>query len=156
MLCEEVCHSNSTILTLRVGVGSRLRFSDSVMGLAVLGMMQERDRIELQGEIKDQYRSTWPRLEPQFKSAVRQIRERGFCVSLGTLEESVNGVGVPINLPDRPPEFALGCAGPAFLFPRQRLEEELGPRLVELKNQLERALHAHALPKLEAHGNVAK
>lgn len=145
MVCDEVCHSNRTLLTLRVNVESRLRLANSVMGHALLGSVTGQARASVLKDIQAEYRGDWQAFESQVDASAAQIRDKGYCISLGTLEASVNGVGTPISVPDHPPDFALGCAGPAFLFPRQRLEEDLGPKLLQMKRVIESELRVHGV-----------
>jgi DNA-binding IclR family transcriptional regulator len=142
MHCDEVCHSNSSIVTLRVNVGSRLSFARSVMGLALAGAMPDAERTEILEQVRREHRKSWRKLELRFSNAREQIRKSGFCVALETLEKSVNGVGVAVEVPGQPLRFAIGCAGPSFLFPQKRLEQEIGPKLVAIKNALQRELQA--------------
>ncbi len=145
MVCDEVCHSNSTMLTLRVNVESRLRLPNSVMGHALLGSATREQRAVVLEDIRAEHGGDWSAFESLVAESAVQLREKGYCISIGTLEASVNGVGTPISVPDHPPDFALGCAGPAFLFPRKRLEEDLGPKLLQMKRVIESELRAHAL-----------
>ena len=49
-------------------------------------------------------------------------------------------VAVPLILPDGSRILAINCGGPSFLFHRERLIADLGPRLVKLVHNTEAAL----------------
>jgi DNA-binding IclR family transcriptional regulator len=49
-------------------------------------------------------------------------------------------LGVPLIPGDGSPILALNCGGPSFQLPRERLEREIGPRLVNLVRNIEAAL----------------
>jgi DNA-binding IclR family transcriptional regulator len=49
-------------------------------------------------------------------------------------------VGVPLIAPDGSGVFAFNCGAPAFQFTRERLESDIGPRLVNLVRNVEVAL----------------
>ena len=48
--------------------------------------------------------------------------------------------GVVVDIPGAPHKFVLGIAGPAFRFKQKLLDQELGPRLLEVKRQIEREM----------------
>ena len=81
----------------------------------------------------------WPRLKVTIEQGVRDHVERGFTISVGEWNKDINGVGVPFTAPDGD-QMAFNCGGPAFLLPRQMLEEEVGPRLVVMVKQVGHAM----------------
>jgi DNA-binding IclR family transcriptional regulator len=52
----------------------------------------------------------------------------------------VHAVGVPMTPPDGSSILAFNCGGPSFLFKREKLLNDLGPRLVNLARNVEAAL----------------
>jgi len=144
MVCDEVCQSSKTLVTLRIGVDTRLGLQNSPLGLALLGSMQQPEREAVLSEVKAEYATTWKQLKPLIDESLEQVREVGFCRSVGVLEPYVNGVGAPINVPDRPRDFALACAGPAYMLPPSSLDA-LGRRLLKMRDALEHELRLHSL-----------
>ena len=53
----------------------------------------------------------------------------------------VSAVGVPLIAPDGTGVFAFNCGAPAFQLTRERLESDVGPRLVNLVRNVEAALN---------------
>jgi DNA-binding IclR family transcriptional regulator len=102
--------------------------------------------VRLAREISRRYRAAWPSLAPELEAAVMQMAEHGFYVSLGSLEPGVNGVAVMVDEPGAPNAYSIGLAGPAFRFPEERLRREIAPRLLALKQRIERQLHARSRP----------
>ena len=49
-------------------------------------------------------------------------------------------VPVPLTAPDGSGMFAFNCGAPAFHFTRERLENDIGPRLVNMVRNVEVAL----------------
>jgi DNA-binding IclR family transcriptional regulator len=145
MVCNEVCHS-SAMLTLRVGVGSRLSLAKSAVGGALIGTMPEEERKVLLQEIRKKYESEWQELGPWLRDAPAQIRSKGFCTSIGTLEQGVNGIGVVLEIKSAPNTFVLGIAGSAFRFNEKLLDEELGPRLLKVKQKIEQQVASFDRP----------
>lgn len=139
LVCNEVFHGEH-ILTLRLNPGSRMQLPRSTMGHALIGALPEAERAALLDEIRTQYADDWPALAPAFDDAVAQMRQRGFCATLGTAEHGVNAVGCVLSLDRAPYTYVLGCAAPAPRFPRERLEREIGPRLLQIKIDIEHEL----------------
>lgn len=73
-----------------------------------------------------------------FKAELEVVRERGFAITRGELEEGLDGIAAPVVGVDGHPLAALGVSGPAF-----RIEESLhsiGDLLVAESEQLTRLL----------------
>jgi DNA-binding IclR family transcriptional regulator len=140
MVCNEVCHSNKSIFTLRVNVGSRLVLPYSAMGLGLLGAMTPEERAEALRQISENFKKNWRDLNKLIGASVEQYRRSGFCTTLGTLEGGINGIGVAIDTPGAPHSFTIGLAGPSFRFPAERLESDLGPKLLAIRRELESRL----------------
>lgn len=137
MVCNEVCHSSKSIFTLRVNVGSRLVLPYSAMGLALLGAMTPEERAEALRQISRSFKKNWRELQKLIDAAVEQFRRCGFCTTLGTLESGINGIAVAVDTPGAAHSFAIGLAGPSFRFPAERLESDLGPKLLAMRHDLE-------------------
>jgi DNA-binding IclR family transcriptional regulator len=137
MVCNEVCHSSKSIFTLRVNVGSRLVLPYSAMGLALLGSMTPEERDAALHQISHNFKKSWRELHKLIEAAVAQFRRCGFCTTLGTLEGGINGIAVSVDTPGAPHSFSIGLAGPSFRFPAERLDSDLGPKLVAIKRDLE-------------------
>jgi DNA-binding IclR family transcriptional regulator len=71
------------------------------------------------------------------------LATRGFTVSVGEWQPDVSAVGVPLIPGDGPGVFAFNCGGPAFQINKERLETEIGPRLVNMVRNVEAALNGH-------------
>ncbi|WP_454875092.1 IclR family transcriptional regulator [Paraburkholderia xenovorans] len=139
MVCNEVFHGEH-ILTLRLNAGSRMQLPHSTMGHALVGTLAGLERQTLLEEVREHFPDEWRTLKPALEDAVRQVTRRGFCATLGTAELGVNGVGCVLDLRNAPATYVLGCAAPALRFPPERLENEIGPRLMQIKASIERQL----------------
>lgn len=140
MVCNEVCHSSKSIFTLRVNVGSRLVLPYSAMGLALLGAMTPAERDEAMHQISVRFKKNWRELHKLIEASVVQYRRVGFCTTLGTLESGINGIAVTVDTPGAPHSFTVGLAGPSFRFPAERLDSDLGPKLLAIRRDLEARL----------------
>ena len=81
----------------------------------------------------------WPRIRDEIADAAEQIRTRGFYANLGSWQSDVNSVAVPYRSPQGDaPMLAFNLGGPAYILPRDRIENDLGPRLVEMVQKVGR------------------
>jgi len=143
MIHLETCHSNSTMVTLRVDTGSRARVATSAFGRALLAALPRNEREQLLEQMRLHYREHWPKLEREILQAVRDVNRQGFCIVMGLWQPDINAVAVPLILPDSSEVMSIGCAGSARYLPRRRLETEVGPRLVELSRRITAELSRH-------------
>jgi DNA-binding IclR family transcriptional regulator len=139
MVCNEVCYG-SNMLTLRVGVGSRLSLPKSAVGRALIGTLPNDRRDQLLAEIKPQFENEWPALQLAFHDARTQIEKQNFYISVGTLEQGVNGLGVVLDISGAPDTYVLGLAAPAFRLEPHYMAEHLGPQFMQLKKNIEKIL----------------
>lgn len=140
MVCNEVCHSTRSIFSLRVNVGSRLVLPYSAMGQALLGAMTPDEREQALREISVRFKKHWPKLQKLIKAAVDEYQRVGFCTTLETLESGINGIAVAVDTPGAPHSFTIGMAGPSFRFSPERLNADLGPKLLAVRRDLEARL----------------
>ena len=139
MVYVEHCRSDATV-TLRLDLGSRIPVETTAMGRALLAALPASERQYLMDHAAKRDPQNWPRVRAGIEQAVEDYRSRGFVISAGEWQSDVHAVGVPLVPPDGSPILALNCGGPAFLFDRKRLTEDLGPRLVNLVRNVEAAL----------------
>ena len=125
---------------LRLSQGSRLPLASTAMGRALIAGMPEAERTWLLGYVKRQEGKNWPKVRAGIERAVKDMQTRGFTLSLGEWERDINAVGVPLMAPDGSGVFALNCGAPTFQFTRERLESDIGPRLVNMARNVEVAL----------------
>ena len=139
MVYVEHCRSDATV-TLRLDLGSRIPVETTAMGRALLAALPASERQYLMDHASKHDPKNWPRIKSGIEQAVEDYRNHGFVISAGEWQSDVHAVGVPLVPPDGSPILALNCGGPAFLFDRKRLTEDLGPRLVNLVRNVEAAL----------------
>lgn len=130
---------SSAPITVMRSVGVRLPLATTSMGRAYLAAASETERDEVLEHVRARDESNWPRIKRGIDQAVKDYEERGFCLSAGDWDKDIAAVGVPFTAPDGT-RMAFNCGGPAFVMSRETLEEDLGPRLVELVKRLNAAL----------------
>ena len=138
----EHCRSKSAAM-LRLDLGSRIPIATTAMGRALLASLPEKELEWLLSHIARREGERWPKVRSGVERALKDFSTRGFTSSLGEWEKDVVAVGVPLIPPDGSAHFALNCGGPSFQISRERLEGEIGPRLVNLQRNVEAALNGH-------------
>jgi len=133
------CARSSGVVSLQLNVGSRISLARSGMGRAYLAGTDEAERAVLMRQIRARAgEERWPRLEDEILRAVEEVRTRGFCTNIGEWHSEVNSIAVPFRPPQSEmPVLAFNCGGPAYLLNRERLEQDLGPRLVEMTKKIQ-------------------
>ncbi len=124
-------------MMLRLGLGSRIPIATTAMGRALLAGLPEPERDWLLGYLRREAGKGWPKLRAGIERAIEDVATRGFTLALGEWERDINAVGVPLIAPDGSGTFAFNCGAPAFHFTRERLERDIGPRLVNMVRNVE-------------------
>ena len=140
VLYVEHVRSPGSVL-LRLDLGSRVPIATTAIGRALLAALPKGEREWLMQHLARREGEGWPKICAGIDQAVQDLQTRGFTISLGEWHHDVTGVGVPIIPADRSGVFALNCGAPAFQMTRERLENEIGPRLVNLARNVEAELN---------------
>jgi len=135
MVYLETCRGPGA-LTLRLDVGSRIPIGTTAMGRALLAALPDSERDYLLSHLRKHHGRDFAPILKGVEAAVRDVKTRGFCFSVGDWQRDVHAVGAPLVAPDGSAVFALNCGGPSFLLTREKLETEIGPRLAELARHL--------------------
>lgn len=135
MIYVESCRSSSRV-TLQLAVGSRIPLATSAIGRAVLSALPQSERDYLLDHIRLADEDNWSRIKLGIEQAQRDIANQGFCLSLGEWHAEIHAVAVPLTGVAQEKALAFNCGGPAFLLSREKLENDIGPRLVELVDKV--------------------
>lgn len=144
MVCHEVTHSRDMLFTLRVRAGSRLQMGPSALGRALIGSMGDAERDRYLAKLGRNDPDALDVLQAHVKAAVANMKQKQYCMAVGSLEHGTNGVAVVIDTPDQPHSYGIGCAAPANTLSVSRIEDEVAPGLLALKGRLEAELVATA------------
>ena len=112
----------------------------TAMGRALLCGLPQAERDYLLDLTRQKYPADWPKIKAGVDSGLKEYADRGFCSSVGEWQKDVNAVGVPVTIGNGAGLLAFNCGGPAFQLRRHMLEDDLGPRLVQLVKNVEAAL----------------
>lgn len=120
------------VLTLRLDVGARLPIHRSATGYAFLAGLAPVEREILSNALRKRHAEEWKEIEAQRDKAVGEIERVGFYIGRGTYERGINAVAAPFWTPDTQDFFVFNVTGPASEFPEERLQEEVGPKLLTM------------------------
>lgn len=128
MVLIEACRPRSTMLSARLDVGSRAPLPNSALGRAYLSALDDGTRTQLFDSMRLMRGPEWDSLAPAMLRAIDDAQRLGYCLSLGEFHREINSVSVPLIGPGNE-IMALNAGGAGFVFPEERLRDELAPRL---------------------------
>lgn len=137
MVYLDVVHGEAN-LTMRRQVGSHLSLHRSAIGRACLAAMPEDEREFILGHIRKRHPEDWPEVRKGLERAFRDYADYGFCLSIGEWQRDVNAVGVALHHESHG-LLAFNCGGPSFHLKREKLEDDIGPRLLHMVHNIEAA-----------------
>lgn len=130
MVFIEICHGSQPF-GLRMGVGERVPRGTTALGRAAHAALPVAERKRVVDAVKKTVKGEMrEKLLKGLEQGVKDYERFGFCLSLGDWERNVHAVGVPMGT------MALSCFGPPHEMTRTRLVNDVGPRLVALRDRL--------------------
>lgn len=123
----------------RADIGQTFPIVMSAMGRAYLAALAEAEREALVNQIKVKTPAVWRAHAGRVEEALFDFRSRGFCMHRGAVNPHVHTVAVPMRRRQGEP-VVFNCVIPKLRARPRDLEENLGPRLVQMVREIE----AHA------------
>jgi DNA-binding IclR family transcriptional regulator len=137
MVFLEICQGAGQVFRISMDVGGRVPHGWTAMGRAYLAALSPEDREErLAVYRKDMPRQEWDVIRAGIERAVRDYERHGFCLSVGEWNKDVWAVGAPMVSREGGRVLAFNCSGPMFDITRQKIVQEVGPRLIELRDRV--------------------
>ena len=137
------CLSPEATVSLHLEVGTRIPIASTSMGRALLCGLPEGERELLMDHIRKQNEAQWSKNKAGIEQALKDYHDRGFCFSLGEWRKDVNAVGVPMLPVGGSRLLTFNCAAPSFVLRQHMLEDDIGPRLVNLVRSIETEVARH-------------
>lgn len=131
--------SNARLIT-NIDVGSVLPLASTSIGLAYIVAAPVKERTQILQSLSKRHENEWPQLRQNIEKAHLEYERLGFVITQKSWGRDVNGVGVPMLLPERRALYAFHCAGPARQLPMPRMRREIGPRLLGMINDIRHAM----------------
>lgn len=141
MVYLERCRSSASSFSLNLDAGSHIPIALTSMGRAYLCGLQETQRTRILDQIKKESGDDWPKIKLGIEEGFKQYQLHGFCLSIGEWNKEVNAVATPFIPVDGSDVLAFSCGGPAFTLRRHILEDNIGPQLVALVQNVQTTLN---------------
>lgn len=122
--------------TMRRNVGSYLPIHLSSMGRACLASMPAVEQEFILDAIRSKYKDDWLKIRRGLDKAFRDYDDYGYCFSISEWQKDVNAVATAIMHPTEG-LLTFNCGAPSFVLSRTKLEEDIAPRLLHMKNNIE-------------------
>lgn len=129
-------------LTLALDVGARIPIESTSMGQALLCALPEYKRAELHAQLERKLGLHWKATHAALQRAGEQYRKLGFVTSVGQWEPDISAVGAAIDVGLGGEPCAVNIGGPATVLTRDRLLQELGPRLASAALRIQQAVRS--------------
>ena len=128
MVVVERCGTTGVTQYAGPQVGSRLDMASSTLGCAYLAALPEAERYYLMEQVERSTKGDWARMRRRIGEAIAQVKDLGYCASMGESRDDFTVVATPVLMDGRAP-FVLAASGPAWQVTRARFQQDLGPRL---------------------------
>ena len=133
-------YRNAASFTVQLDVGSRLPVAATSMGRAYACALPDRERAALLADVREADPAAWPQVKRGMDEALRDFAAKGYCLGLGEWRREVHAIAVPLLFRDGADPMVFSCSGAAYELGRERLETEIGPRLLALVGNVRSAL----------------
>ena len=128
--------------TRRPDVGATRRFVTTSLGRAYIAGMEEGERMQLLAEIRAGNQTEWKAFKQDLDREIKRYKAHGFCIAKDTAVKGHIAVAVPLRVAVESESelMVVNCAIPDFRMDEAAVAKDVGPRLVALVQQVERAL----------------
>lgn len=136
MVVVEVCHGNENF-QLKRDVGQRVPHCTTALGRAYLAALPASEREQAIRRLQTHSNGAdWARARAGIDQACADYQRYGFVFSLGEWRPQVYAAGVPLVSQDGSRIFAINCSGPLYAMTRKRIVQDIGPRLLQMRDQI--------------------
>ncbi|MEG1708833.1 MAG: IclR family transcriptional regulator [Acinetobacter sp.] len=122
-------------MTMQRQVGTYLPIHLSSIGRACLATIPEDEREFLLNAIRAKHKDEWITIKHALDQSFKDYQDFGYCFSVGDWHKDVNSVAVPFYH-EQHGLLVFNCGGPSFILNREKLENEIAPRLLHMVNNI--------------------
>ena len=90
--------------------------------------------------IRPKHRDDWLKIRRGLDKALKDYDDYGYCFSISEWQKDVNAVATALMHPTEG-LLTLTAVHQAFVLSRDKLEEDIAPRLLHMKNSIEDSLY---------------
>jgi DNA-binding IclR family transcriptional regulator len=144
--------SQSTPVTLNLGIGARLPLATTAMGKAHLAAMGEAERCAVLARIKALDPAAWPKVEEGVRQAIVDMQQHGCVTAFQSWRGEINGIATPLDLGSDVARVVINVAAPAKTIDKSRFLAEIRPRLIAAKQRIEASYRSGKTSSLSRNG----
>jgi DNA-binding IclR family transcriptional regulator len=137
VLYVDTRRSQSTAVTLNLGIGSRLPLTTTAMGLAHLLIMEKTERQALLARIYRLDQTSNADIKRALELATIDMQQWGCVTAFGNWKKEINGIAVPLDLGDSFPAVVINVAAPVDTIKPEQFLSDIRLRLIETKHKIE-------------------
>ena len=101
----------------------------------------ENERSFIMEALARRHKEEWPTVKRALERSFHDYQNYGYCLSLSEWHKEVNSVAVPMVHPMHG-LLVFNCGAPSYLVNQEKLENEIGPRLIYMVQNIQEALNA--------------
>ena len=132
----EACRTPAS-MAIRLGVGSRIPMHSTGMGRAYLAALAEPAREALVARIAESQGDEWPAARDAMNREIAKAQKVGFALSRGDWISEAHSAGAVIRDANGVPVYAVNVGGLRSIITNERLEADLGPRVLAVARKIE-------------------
>jgi DNA-binding IclR family transcriptional regulator len=129
--------SPRTAVALQLGIGSQVPLGLTAMGRAHYAVAPPVEQAQLAVRLAAADPGRWPEVERGLRDAAEMHAALGFTISVGDWNRTVHAAGAAFALPNGGGIVAMNCGAPAFMLSREKILQEIGPRLAVVMRRME-------------------
>ena len=127
----------TALILSRMDVGSRMAIATSAVGRAWLAALAPDQRLAVLEEMREACGERWPQVQQRLETALAEHAQCGYCSSFGEWHPEINALGFSLRGP-RGELYGVSVGGPAYLLPRELMQEKIAPKLLQVQKAIER------------------
>lgn len=129
--------SQSTAVTLNLGIGSRLPLMSTAMGMAHLIVMEPAERLAL----LERFQRLDPKASADIPHALElasaELQHDGCVTNFGQWKKEINGMAIPLDLGSSLPTLVINVAAPVTTLQAAQFLADVRPQLIKTKKTIE-------------------
>jgi DNA-binding IclR family transcriptional regulator len=133
-------YRSASTYAVQLDVGSQIPIATTSMGRAYLAAISAGKRDALLEQIRLSNPEDWPRIKEGIDQAMIDYKVKGYCFSLGDWRPETHAIAVPLVSEGEEEIVVFSCSGASFQLRRQSIEDDIGPRLLNLVGNVKTAL----------------
>lgn len=116
--------------------GSSIEMAKTASGRAYLATLSEEERTIVMSRFAKIYQDEWQQIQSGIKTAIKEVKERGFCSANQTWNKNIRAIAAPLISKNGRDVLTLNCAAPVYAVEQSEMDRNWGPRLLYAVHQI--------------------